>query len=73
MGGNYQPFLNVQLAFTRQAMTSLEVSLVVKVRGHARSAMADIVLSRPEVDGCRGDNPLVDFVRRISGSEMMLY
>lgn len=68
-----QPFPNAQLAFILQETTTLEASLVDRVRAHTRGAIADIILCRPEEDGSGGDNSFLDLFRMNPRSEMMSF
>lgn len=50
LGATDQRVSNAQLAFVRQAITTLKASLPAKIRDHSREAVADTLLGRPEKD-----------------------
>lgn len=63
--------MNGRLACIQLEMTTLEASLVEKVRVYTREAIADIFLGHSQVDGSEGDKPLPNFVKRIVRSDIM--
>lgn len=58
-------FLSAQLASTRQAMMTLEASLVENVRAYTRRAVENFVLSRTQEGNSEADHTLVHLIRRI--------
>lgn len=56
-----------------QAMTKLEASIVEKVKGHTRGAVANIGLSSPQEDRLEGDNSVVVSFKRIVRRDMVSF